>query len=84
MRGMRSHMGRTYHPPSVPTTKTEVVPFSLPETHSLRGGRHLQPGDVFYRVEKHVIKKITYTDGSTTVKTETEKVKTHWQSNEPV
>lgn len=86
MRGMRAHMGRTYHRPIAPpppVQKVEKVLNALPETHSLLNGRHLEPGDVFYRVEKHVIKSITYTQGSTTVKVESEKLKQNWQSNQP-
>lgn len=82
-RGRASHQkAHPYIPP--PRSTTEKLPVQIfLEEHSLQNGKHLELGDVFYRVEKHVIKSITKTEGTTTVKVGTEKLRSNWQSNQP-
>lgn len=70
-------------PPPPPRSETKTLAPSLLEQHNLLNGKHLQLGDVFYRVEKHVIKSITKTEGTTTVIVQTEKLRQNWQANEP-
>ncbi len=87
MAGMRRHMNHAHRPPAPlppPRSTTERLPVSLPETHILAGGDYLKLGDVFYRVEKHVIKAITHTERTSTVKVETEKLRNSWQINQPL
>lgn len=52
----------------------------VPDARKLLNARHqLCVGDVFYRVEKHVVKKITITEGSKDLDVESEITKSSWQ-----
>lgn len=81
-RGLASHgKAHPYVPP--PRRTTETIKPQLLESHSLLNGRKLELGDVFYRIEKHVIKSITYTEGTDTVEVQSEKLRQNWQVNQP-
>lgn len=47
------------------------------------GSSHLDVGDVFYRIEKHVVKSITLTEGSKDALINSEITKAHWQIEKP-
>lgn len=51
---------------------------------TLIDGAYLEVGDVFYRVEKCVIKRTEHTEGNENVKVGYEITKSHWQKNKPV
>ena len=76
------------HPaPPAPAPKRETIFAAnrLPQTHTLLGAKKtLDIGDVFYRVEKHVIKKITFTEGSIDVEVQSEITKSNWQKDKPL
>lgn len=71
-----------YIPPPAPKVTTVHSDGTLDE-RTLLGGINLEIGDVFYRVEKHVVKRITKTEGSRDVKVLSEVTKSYWTSNKP-
>lgn len=74
------------HPyiPTPPPKKTTEVSSGQWETRTLLGGkRKLTLGDVFYRIEKCVIKRLTVTEGSDDIEVGYEITRQHYQVNKP-
>lgn len=79
--GLSSHMrsAHPYVPPPMPK-KTTVVSTGAETERIYLGAAHiLEIGDVFYRVEKHVVKKIITTEGSNDAVITSEITKQNWQ-----
>lgn len=69
-------------PPALPKTTTKWSVGREVE-HFLEGAFALDVGDVFYRVEKLVVKRISKTEGSGSVKVWAEVTKQNWQNDKP-
>ena len=84
-RGLVLHTVRM-HPYVAPVAVPKVtIEDSIGEEYSgtFKNARNLDVGDIFYRVEKHVVKKIKKTEGLNDVFIVSEITKKHWQNNKP-
>ena len=84
-RGLASHsrMHKPLPPPPAPKKTTEVAKCT-PYSGSYVGARRkLDIGDVFYRIEKHVVNSLTITENSEDLQISSTITKSYWQPNKP-
>jgi hypothetical protein len=80
-KGVMQHDSKAhpYIAPPEPKKTVEVAEHNIfPQRRKLLNAATLDIGDVFYRVEKCVLKKITRTEGSRDIDTEYEITKSYW------
>lgn len=85
-RGLASHsrMHKTILPDPKPVQETKEFSKEIPYSGNYLNARGtLDIGDVFYRVEKHVVKAITVREGSRDAYIESVITKSNWQQNKP-
>lgn len=82
--GLRAHDYKK-HPYIAPPEpkKTTIRSINIQYASRYDNGKKIEIGDVFYRIEKHVAKSITVTEGSETVYIESEITKQNYQMYKP-
>ena len=78
------HMHRYVPAPTPVPKKTIEVSKGIPYSGNYLGARdQLGIGDVFYRVEKHVVTSLTITEGSRDAQIGSIITQSNWQQNKP-
>lgn len=75
------------HPAPAPRPPVTTPPdpiWKRDEKMSLKNARHMQPGMVYYRIQKCKIKEIVFTEKDRDAECVVDIVNSHWQQNEPI